>query len=91
MRFASRSTEPVGMTKDASSCGQIANSNRRRVRKRKNATKEKNSNHYFTVRLGADARWDDLPNRKFASDRCVLIFLDKRHRVDNASIRDICR
>ena len=40
-------------------------------------TKEKNNNHCFTIRLGADARRNDRPNQKFISDRCVLIFSKK--------------
>ena len=40
-------------------------------------TKERNSNHCFTVRLGADARRNNCPNRKFTSDCCVLIFPKK--------------
>ena len=52
---------------------------------------EKNSNHCFAVWFSADAQRNDRPNRKFASDRCVLVFPEKRHRVDNASVRDIYR
>ena len=52
---------------------------------------EKNSNHCFAVWLDADARWNDNSNRKFPSDHCVLVFPEKRHRVDNASVSDICR
>ena len=53
--------------------------------------KKKNINHCFAVWLDADARWNDDSNRKFPSDHCVLVFPEKKHRVDNASVSDICR
>ena len=71
--------------------GRIVNSNRRGRGERKNLTEEKNSNHCFTVRVDANSRRNYRPNCKFAPDQCVLIFPEKRHRVDNASISNICR
>ena len=57
--------------------GEVTNSNRRGGRESKNVTKEKNNNHCFTVRLGADAPRNDRPNQKFIPDHCVLILSQK--------------
>ena len=86
-----RSAEPIGMPKYAATVAVKSLIATEGEEERKNVTKEKNSNHCFTARLGADARRNNCPNRKFISDRCVLIFSKKKHRVDNASISDICR
>ena len=78
MRSASLSAEPVGMAKYAVTVAVksliVTKGEEERERTRR---KKKNSNHFFTVRLGDDTRRNDLPNHKFAPDRCVLVFPEK--------------
>ena len=46
----------------------------------------------YDKRFGADGRGNDRADRKLAASDCgVLKFVEKSHRVNNASVSDICR
>ena len=58
---------------------------------RQNVTKELQSSPY-DERFGTDSRGNDRADRKLAaSNYGVLERAEKKRRVDNASISDICR
>ena len=74
------------------SCSQIINRYGRRGIERKNTTKKQDGGHRFTVRFGADVRRNDRSDLMVAtSDSCVLEISEEGHRVDSASISDICQ
>ena len=64
MRSASRSAAPVVIPKYfATVAVKSQKLTEGKERERENATKEKNSNHCFTIRFGADGWWDNRANR----------------------------
>jgi len=59
MRYASRSAAPVGIPKYAATVTVTSLKEMEGEEERYNTTKEKNDNHYYTIRFGADGWWDD--------------------------------
>ena len=71
---------------------QIAKKNRKRGKEKNNVTNKWNCDHYCAKGSGAVSRRNDRANRKVDASHCrVLKRSEKKRRVDNAIISDICR
>ena len=93
MRFTSRSTKSVERSKYAATVATKSLIETEGEEERERECDEKNNGNYrLTIRFDADGRENDQVNCKLPSfDRGVLEYAEKRHRVDNARVSDICR